>query len=94
LLWHRQQGSPISDDLCAGCGLPLDGAPEVVLFPRGERAHADNGFDCIRHYIARWKREAAAALLAIGIPTPIEIAVEIEGAVSRRCTGDDGARRV
>ena len=72
--WHRQHGSPASDNLCAGCGQPIEGAPEVVLFPRGERAHAGNGSDCIR----RWKAAAAVALAAIGIPTPDDIAAEIE----------------
>jgi hypothetical protein len=89
--WHRQHGTRNSDDLgtsgkfhhkfvCAGCGQPLDGAPNVVLFPHGERAHADDGFDCIRRYIARWRSEAATALSAIGIPTPREIEVAIAGA--------------
>lgn len=78
LHWHHQNSPPTSDDLCAGCREPLDGAPDVVLFPHGERAHADSGFDCIHRYIIRWKREAANALAAIGIPTPTEIAADIE----------------
>lgn len=72
LQWHRQQRTAISADLCAGCGQPLDGAPDVVIFPHGERAHANDGFDCIRRYIERWKREAATALLEMGIPMPVE----------------------
>jgi hypothetical protein len=78
MLWHRQHGSPTSSDLCAGCDLPFDGAPEVAHFPRGESIHADNGFVCIRRYTARWKSEAATALLGIGIPAPSGPSGELE----------------
>ena len=77
MLWHRQHYLRVNGDLCAGCGQPLGGATEVALFPRGARAHADNGFDCIYRYFALWRREAATALLAMGIPTPPETAAEI-----------------
>ena len=56
--------------LCAGCGQQLDGETNVLLLPLGERAHAADGYACIRAYGRRWKHEATAALLAIGIPTP------------------------
>ncbi len=69
-LWYRRHGSRVPATLCAGCGQQLDGETNVLLLPLGERAHAADGYACIRAYGRRWKHEATAALLAIGIPTP------------------------
>jgi hypothetical protein len=75
-LWNRQQGTRTSGALCAGCGKPLNGEADVLLLPYGERAHTGNGYSCIHAYGRRWRREAAAALAAIGIPTPAAIMAE------------------
>ncbi len=76
-IWHRQHGERVPGHLCAGCGTPLDGGADVLLLPHGERAHAGGGYMCVIAYARRWKREAAMALTAIGIPTPPEIVAEI-----------------
>jgi hypothetical protein len=76
-LWHRQHGSRIPSDLCAGCGKPIRDEAEVQLLPHGERAHADGSDACIQAYGRRRKSEAATALTAIGIPTPAIVVAEI-----------------
>jgi hypothetical protein len=70
--WYREYGTPTSAALCAGCGIPIGDGADVLLLPRGERAHAGDGYACVRAYGKRWKREAAAALANIGIPAPSE----------------------
>jgi hypothetical protein len=47
------------------------------FLPHGERAHAGDGYACIRAHGRRWKRETAAALEVIGIQTPAKIMAEI-----------------
>jgi len=75
-IWYRQHGARISGDLCAGCGKPIECEADVLLMLHGERAHA--GHACIRAYARRWKREAAAALAAFGIPAPPETEAAID----------------
>jgi hypothetical protein len=74
--WYVTHGTPISGSLCAGCGNPLRGAAAIDLWPHGERAHADDEYRCLIAYGRRWKRAAAAALVAHGIPAPAESAAE------------------
>jgi len=76
--WYHRHGTRTSGGLCAGCGKTLGIEGGILLLPHGERAHADGRYACIRRYGRRWKRQAAIALAAIGIPTPSEIAVEIK----------------
>jgi hypothetical protein len=77
-IWHRQHGTRTSGDLCAGCGEALGDEADVLLLPHGERAHADDGYTCIRAYGRRWKSEAAAALAALGIPSPSAAEIDAE----------------
>jgi hypothetical protein len=75
--WYRQHGQRMPGHLCAGCGETLHGAT-VHALPHGEHVHTEDGDRCLLRYGRRRRRLAALALAAIGIPTPPEIAAEIE----------------
>ena len=78
LAWYIQHGTPTPEDLCAGCGKPLDRAAALDLWPHGERVHVRD-YECVVLYGRRWRASVAAALASYGIPSPHKIAAELAG---------------
>jgi len=77
-IWYRQHGEKAPGGLCAGCDEALGAGTDVLLLPHGERAHADDGYDCVIAYGRSWKKVAAAALASLGIPSPSADEIEPE----------------
>jgi hypothetical protein len=66
--WHAEHGDHIPRDLCAGCRKPIGGAEALDLID-GNRVHFANN-DCLIRHSCRWRGNATAALLAMGLTAP------------------------
>jgi hypothetical protein len=51
---------------CAGCGEPIGGLPALDL-PDGTRVHSGDRLDCLFAFGERWRSEATAGLIALGL---------------------------
>jgi hypothetical protein len=63
--WHRLHGENVHRHLCAGCGEPIGGLAALDLAD-GNRVHIDK-LDCLLSFGERWRNEATAALVAMGL---------------------------
>ena len=68
--WHFANGRRCAAWQCAGCGRPLGGL-EALNLPDGNRVHFEP-IDCLITFGNRWRAEADAALVALGLEMPIE----------------------
>jgi hypothetical protein len=66
--WHLLHGRRAPSWQCAGCGKAISGG-EALALPDGTRVHIST-FDCLTMYGHRWRGEATAALLAMGLTPP------------------------
>jgi hypothetical protein len=66
--WHRLHGQRAPVGQCAGCGEPMGGLAALDLAD-GNRVHIDK-LDCLLRFGERWRSEAAAGLLALGLSKP------------------------
>ena len=68
--WHFANGRRCAAWQCAGCGGPLDGR-EAMNLPDGNQVHFEP-IDCLITFGNRWRAEADAALVALGLEMPVE----------------------
>jgi hypothetical protein len=66
--WHRLYGQRWPTWQCAGCDAPIGGSQALNL-PDGNRVHLDP-IDCLIRFGRRWRGEARAALIALGLDSP------------------------
>jgi hypothetical protein len=76
--WHERHGKRWSAWQCAGCDSPI-GRLEALNLPDGNRVHLEP-ISCLITFGNRWRAEADAALVALGLDMP----VESDGGLSRR----------
>ena len=63
--WYRLHGTRIPRWQCAGCGEPIGGLAALNLAD-GNHVHIDK-LDCLLSFGERWRNEATAALVAMGL---------------------------
>jgi hypothetical protein len=63
--WHEQHGQRWPAWQCAGCGKPISGAAALDL-PDGNRVHLEP-IDCLIAFGRRWRGDADAALVGLGL---------------------------
>jgi hypothetical protein len=66
--WHELHGQRWPSWQCAACDAPIGGSQALNL-PDGNRVHADP-IDCLIRFGRRWRGEARAALIALGLEPP------------------------
>ena len=66
--WHHLYGRVWPAWQCAGCEKPIGGLDAVNL-PDGNRVHLEP-IDCLISYGWRWRGDADAALIALGLEPP------------------------
>jgi hypothetical protein len=66
--WHHFHGRVWPAWQCAGCEKPIGGLDAVNL-PDGNRVHLEP-IDCLISYGWRWRGDADAALIALGLESP------------------------
>jgi hypothetical protein len=66
--WHERHGRRCPAWQCAGCERPIGGI-EALILPDGNRVHFEP-IDCLLHFGRRWRGEARAALIALGLDPP------------------------
>jgi hypothetical protein len=66
--WHHRRGKRWPAWQCAGCQRPIGGL-EALNLPDGNRVHFDP-IDCLLRFGRRWRGEARAALIALGLDPP------------------------
>jgi hypothetical protein len=69
LRWYVQQGRHVAPWSCAFCGEVFSPNDLAVLYPSGERVHLSRD-GCLSGYGNRWRGEARAALVTIGMEPP------------------------
>jgi hypothetical protein len=67
-VWHLRHASVFESDRCSGCGHDLYGIRRVMTLFDGAAVHLVNR--CIDTYADRWRAEARAALIAMGLEPP------------------------
>ncbi len=67
--WHKAHGERVSQNLCAGCRLPIGTEAPLDLID-GNRVHDRAGHDCLIRHGERWRGAATAALMALGLLPP------------------------
>jgi hypothetical protein len=68
--WHWLHGERTTPGLCAGCGLP-HGKGKALRLGDSNAVHFD-GLGCLIAFGERWRGEATAALVAMGLTPPLE----------------------
>ena len=70
-IWHQRHGTEPDPPTCAGCGGLLSGRERLILSD-GAAVHWDAhvGFDCLAAHGARWRANATAGLVALGLTPP------------------------
>jgi hypothetical protein len=63
--WHHRHGKHWPSSQCAGCDMPMSGC-EALNLPDGNRVHFEP-IDCLIRFGRRWRGEARAALIALGL---------------------------
>jgi hypothetical protein len=66
--WHELYGRHWPNWQCAGCNAPLSGS-EALDLPDGNRVHLEP-VDCLINFGRRWRGEADAGLVALGLEYP------------------------
>jgi len=66
--WHYQHGKRWPTWQCAGCDAPIGGSQALNL-PDGNRVHFEP-IDCLIRFGERWRGDASAALIALGLEPP------------------------
>jgi hypothetical protein len=66
--WHQLHGQRFPSWQCAGCDVPIGGSHALNL-PDGNRVHLDP-IECLIRFGRRWRGEARAALIALGLDPP------------------------
>jgi hypothetical protein len=66
--WHKLHGQRWPSWQCAGCDAPLSGS-QALNFPDGNRVHFEP-IDCLIRFGKRWRGDARAALVALGLKPP------------------------
>jgi hypothetical protein len=66
--WHHRRGKRWPAWQCAGCQRPIGGL-EALNLPDGNRVHFEP-IDCSLRFGRRWRSEARAALIALGLDPP------------------------
>jgi len=66
--WHFQHGKRWPTWQCAGCDAPIGGSQALNL-PDGNRVHFEP-IDCLIRFGERWRGDASAALIALGLEPP------------------------
>ena len=76
-IWHQRHGASPDPSKCAGCGELLSGRERLTLGD-GAVVHWDEGagLDCLGSYGRRWRSEATAGLVALGLEPPDETSTE------------------
>ena len=76
-VWHQRHSAKHDPSNCAGCGELLSGRERLTLGD-GAAVHWDQGagFDCLGSYGRRWRSEATAGLVALGLAPPDELSIE------------------
>jgi hypothetical protein len=73
-IWHQRHGAKLDPSKCAGCDRLLSGRARLTL---GDDAsvHWDEGagLGCLGSYGRRWRAEATAGLVALGLEPPDEL---------------------
>jgi hypothetical protein len=64
--WHRLHGARAPEWQYAGCGEPIGGLPALGLSD-GTRVHSGDRLDCLFAFGERWRSEATAGLIALGL---------------------------
>jgi hypothetical protein len=67
--WHHRRGKRRPAWQCAGCERPIGGI-EALNLPDGNRVHFEP-IDCLLRFGRRWRSEARAALIALGLDPPL-----------------------
>ena len=67
-VWHERHGRRYPAWQCAGCKRPVGGL-EALDLPDGNRVHFEP-IDCLLRFGRRWRGEARAALIALGLDPP------------------------
>jgi hypothetical protein len=67
--WHARHGHRTPAWQCAGCEKPISGAEALDLLD-GNRVHLEP-IDCLIAFGRRWRGDADAALVALGLSQPI-----------------------
>jgi hypothetical protein len=66
--WHSLHGERVPHWQCAGCREPIGGRTVLTLADTG-RVHLDK-LDCLLRFGDRWRGEATASLMALGLTPP------------------------
>ncbi len=76
-IWHRRHGAEPDPSKCAGCGGLLSGRERLILSD-GAAVHWDEGagFDCLAAHGARWRADASAGLVLLGLEPPADLSTE------------------
>ena len=76
-IWHQRHGTKPDPSKCAGCGKLLSGRERLPLGD-GAAVHFDEdaGLDCLAAHGTRWRSEATAGLVALGLEPPDELSTE------------------
>ena len=76
-VWHLECGAQPDPSNCAGCGELLSGRERLTLSD-GAAVHWDEtaGLDCLVAHGMRWRADATAGLVALGLEPPNELSTE------------------
>lgn len=66
--WHNLHGHRWPMWQCAGCQMPI-GSLDAINLPDGNRVHFEP-IDCLISFGRRWRGDADAALIALGLEPP------------------------